>query len=740
MAERKDKKTASRNNTAKNKKNGVLGLFGKKKTSKNTSRKNTVSKSNKNTTRTSGSSYTNPYSNSPYGSSYGSTYSSYGSYSPYGNYGSRRTYSSTGGYSTYSSPFSSSGDKKAQSTTKSSSKKTTKKKTGLFGKSKTKNKNTKKTTGTSHTAKSSTTGTTGTTGYGSYGSSYGSYGGSYSGYNSGYGSSYNRSYGSGGYSTYTSPFSSGTSGVKKETQPKKQTTRKKKKKRNSAIGDFAIGGLRSILNSAMGGSGQVIDLKRNRMALGVYIFIAVLIGVYLTGYTVRFLSRNVVNYDTIAYGSVDTPTSFTGVIIRDEEVYKTPAAGVISYEVTDADRVKKGTTVCTVKDEESLELMEENLDAINESIFKMQQEREDISIYSEDIARANEQIKNLVDNAAFSFAGGDVSSLYELRSNVQKKLDNRNQMLLTENKGALTELVSQREAAQSEIDKNTTTIAANSGGVVSYYTDGLEDTYKVDTMTDLTKEQTLEGDKSESGFKNSVKENDSVFKLVKSNMWYIAVYMPNEEITDWEEGDHENLYVKDSTGEDFTLDAVVQSLEDKGVEKLVIMEITKDMESFMNNRSISFETSMPKTGYKVANSAIVEETSLQIPADYVENENTVYKVENGSVSKVEINISGSDTETGVVYITLNLNELNVGDVLRKPDDATAQYTISDTMTIKGIFVMNSGIAEFKKINTTNSISNSTHTVLDVSLNNNIQIYDRVITDTSNIQKQQKVYS
>jgi hypothetical protein len=223
-------------------------------------------------------------------------------------------------------------------------------------------------------------------------------------------------------------------------------------------------------------------------------------------------------------------------------------------------------------------------------------------------------------------------------------------------------------------------------------------------------------------------------------MWYIAVYMPNEEITDWEEGDHENLYVKDSTGEDFTLDAVVQSIEDKGVEKLVIMEITKDMESFMNNRSISFETSMPKTGYKVANSAIVEETSLQIPADYVENDNTVYKVENGSVSKVEISISGSDTDEGVVYVTLNLNELNVGDVLQKPDDATQQYTISDTMTIKGIFVMNSGIAEFKKINTTNSISNSTHTVLDVSLNNNIQIYDRVITDTSNIQKQQKVYS
>jgi hypothetical protein len=428
------------------------------------------------------------------------------------------------------------------------------------------------------------------------------------------------------------------------------------------------------------------------------------------------------------------------VIVRDEEVYTTPASGVISYEVTDNDRVKKGTAVCTVKDEESVLSMEENLDEINEKIFDMQQEREDISIYSEDISKANEQIKLLVDNAAFDFAGGDISSIYELRNNVQKKLDNRNQMLLTENKGALTELVSQREAAESEIAKNTTTITANEGGVVSYYTDGLEATYKTDSMEDLTKEQTEEEDKTESGFRNSVNENDPVFKLVTSNMWYIAAYMPNEEVADWEEGDHKDLYAKDSSGEEYVLDAVVDSLVDKGVEKLVILKVTKDMESFINSRSISFETSMPKTGYKVANSAIVEETSLQIPADYVEGDNIVYKVENGTAQKTEINISGRDDEAGVVYITLNLNQLIVGDVLQKPDDSTQKYTISDTMTIKGIFVMNSGIAEFKKINTQNALSNSTHTVLDVALNKNIQIYDRVITDTSNIQKQQKVYS
>lgn len=762
MADRKnDKYSDSRKNTAGR---GLFGL-GKSKTTKasdttkaartskagsartaNTSTGNYASRLERGYGYSNGDSRYNPYASSPYSSrsnTYtGSSTSRYSTGSTSRSYGSTM-YSLSRGYNFDSygyNPNSAyrSTAKKTTTERRKSSADSSKKKSGLFagilpGSKSAANKTASSSRSRTDSRTSQRTsgsydrygyGGYGNTGYSSYNSNRYSSGTIYSGY--GFDSRYNT-----GYQPRYIDRNSKTNTSTKKTKPKKK----------SVIGSFVVESAVGVFKSAFGsGGGPVVDLKRNKAALRVYIFIAVLVIVYLIGYTISFCTKTVTNYDTVLYGSVDTPSSYNGVIIRDEKVYKTPAEGVVSYEVSDNYKVKKDEVVCSVRDEDSVLTMEENLDEINENIFKMQQQREDISIYSEDIERVNLQIKNIVDNYAFQFASGDVSGIYELKNSISKKMDNRNQMLLTENKGVLTDLVTQREAAQNKIAENTTYIKAEEGGIVSYYTDGMEEDYSVDKMNTLTKEQTQVKDKTENGFKNTVSADDSVFKLVSSNIWYVAVYMPNEDVIDWEEGDLRNLYVKDNSGMDYTLEAVVESITDTGMEKFMVLRISKDMEAFINNRSIFFETSKPKTGYKIPNSAIVDETSLVIPADYVENGDTVYKVTDGGVEKLTISVSGQDAENNVIYLGLNLGTLSIGDVLRKPGDVSSKYTIEDTMTIKGIYVMNSGIAEFKSINVTNSISNSTHTVLDISINPNINIYDRIITDTSNINKQQKVYS
>jgi hypothetical protein len=129
---------------------------------------------------------------------------------------------------------------------------------------------------------------------------------------------------------------------------------------------------------------------------------------------------------------------------------------------------------------------------------------------------------------------------------------------------------------------------------------------------------------------------------------------------------------------------------------------------------------------------------MKIPDGYITEDSLVYKVNGDNTEEVSVVVSGGDSENNISYVPVQLGVLNVGDTIKNPQSGET-FTIAEVLNTKGIYVVNSGIAEFKTINMDGSNSNSTHTVLDDSKNTNIYIYDRIMTNTENIKKEQKVY-
>lgn len=148
--------------------------------------------------------------------------------------------------------------------------------------------------------------------------------------------------------------------------------------------------------------------------------------------------------------------------------------------------------------------------------------------------------------------------------------------------------------------------------------------------------------------------------------------------------------------------------------------------------------SKTKKGYKVPNSSIVDETLLQIPSDYITENNTVNKVSGSNTKEIQVVVSSVDKEKKVSYVPVQLGILNVGDEIQKPNSSN-KYKIENVVNSNGIYVVNSGIAEFKIVSLDDSVSNSTHTILDIGKNPNINIYDRIMTDTENVTKEEKVF-
>lgn len=462
-----------------------------------------------------------------------------------------------------------------------------------------------------------------------------------------------------------------------------------------------------------------------------------LILIYLFGYFFTFMTQKKISYDIVQYGSVETPETIDGVIIRDEKVYTAPVSGIVDYNVSENDKVKKGEIICSIKDEEIVESLEADLEEIEKKILSLQENREDMSWFAEDVKRVNKQIKETIDKNAISFVRFDIKNLYDLKSNIQKKLDVRNQMLLSENKGSLQELAQKKDTQESELSKNIINLNAQDGGIVSYYIDGFENSLTVDNIDKLTKEQLKIKTSDFEEMKSIVQAKDNVFKIIRSNQWYIACYISPEFIEGWETGDTRTIYIKDK--EIATpLEVKVRTILPYEKESYIVLEISKDIVDYADKRSVTFELDKAQVGYKIPNNAIVEKSLLKIPSEYIQND-VVIKETNKGISYISITNSGENKEENVVYTQASQDGLNIGDVIQKPGDETSKYTINDSITTKGVYVMNTGIAEFYKINTDNSTNNTTYTILDPALNTNINIYDRIVTDTKNIEEQQKLY-
>ncbi len=97
----------------------------------------------------------------------------------------------------------------------------------------------------------------------------------------------------------------------------------------------------------------------------------------------------------------------------------------------------KGAVVCTVKDTDSTDALESKLNQIDKDILKSQKARTDLSAFSEDISRLEDNVSRTVDAYAGRSMRSSLSYMYTLKSQVTSFMDQRNEIWLTENVDSL---------------------------------------------------------------------------------------------------------------------------------------------------------------------------------------------------------------------------------------------------------------------------------------------------------------
>lgn len=447
-----------------------------------------------------------------------------------------------------------------------------------------------------------------------------------------------------------------------------------------------------------------------------------LISAYITISTVKVVDNKPIEYETIEVGTLEKQAEISGILIRDETVYTAERNGIITYNVSQNERIRKSQFVAEIKDTVEIQQTEMELQEINEQILALQEKRDELSIFSKDIERLETQVQGIVESSIYSLVTGNIDNIYEAKELIDKNLNSRNQMLLSENTGSLETLSSQKFDIEEQINSNTQKIYSNDAGIVSYHTDGLEEILNFDSMNALTKEETLMLPKNTSEFRLDVLENEAVFKVVSDNTLYIASYIETDSISLWSEGNTRTIYINDS-GTSYPLEVKIEALQRGTYETYVLMSTNKDMINFIDARNISFQVTAPKEGFKVALSAIVQENLIKIPNEYFSQDGSVIKKTEAGNLLVPIDIAGEDEL--FKFANINSQILDIGDIIVNAETGK-EYQINEIQIVKGIYIVNAGVSSLREIDTDGAVQDDQFIILDTSKNTNIKLYDRYL--------------
>jgi len=479
--------------------------------------------------------------------------------------------------------------------------------------------------------------------------------------------------------------------------------------------------------------------KTSRTDLFVLTVCLVLFTLSVGGSLFKFLTQEHVATMVVPHGSVDLPRIVNGIIIREETLYQSGAEGEVVYSVANLEKVKKGSMVCSIENPSDTMALAAQSQELSKKIIEMQSMRGDVSSVSSDIHLINNKMKDEIDSSLLKMSSADITPLYGLKEALNLNIKLRNEKLLSENNSAAKQLVDEYRQYTGKIDESRAPIIAEQGGIVSYSIDGFEDVLTLENIKDITKEQTTMTVKSDVlSTKREVKPDDTVFKIIESNNWYIAAYIENDLVYEWGESNNVRLYI-DKNGDYIAHSFKIDTLRKGETESYVILKSDKQLLDFLDMRTVSFKTyDSVHSGIKIPESAICERTFLKIPLSFVyeiRDNSVVNKKIGDSMEQVKINTKTLRTalyEEGYVYIMQDFDNIRRGDTIVMENDPEQVYVIDEIVTSSGIFRTNTGLATFVSINTDGMVrGNKGYVILDSSGNNGgVKLYDRIVTDVA----------
>ena len=336
--------------------------------------------------------------------------------------------------------------------------------------------------------------------------------------------------------------------------------------------------------------------------------------------------RSVEANRTTVYDSIDT----NAYIIRSETYVKYDKDGVISYTVSDGDKISKGETVANVFSSSNLSGKKHELDELEKKLALLEQLEKNIGTFSQSPGSLDENIDSLLCQSNISLVNKDISLA---EKNIQNIIYFINERQLVTGKvksysSSINEIKNRINAikkADSSIQK-VTSVNAPVSGYFSARTDGFESSFDISKLNSM-----MPGALDEDKIRPKNVDENVIGKIIDKVYWYIAMEVSAEDALRIKNANYLEVNIPVVSSKNIAVELQSINQKDKTSDAVIILKGTYMNTQMTNIRKENISLILDDfTGIYVPKSAVHDETLKFIETDENgENEKTVEKTVSG---------------------------------------------------------------------------------------------------------------
>lgn len=457
---------------------------------------------------------------------------------------------------------------------------------------------------------------------------------------------------------------------------------------------------------------NVISIHKNKkINIGIFVFFALII-FYLCGITYsHFTSKHIVSYQVLN-SSLSTDNTYTGLAIREENVFYAKKNGYINYYARETTKLGANNLVYSVdKDGSVKDLIASNLtDNVS-------------SLGDDELFLLKSEITGFVSN----FEPTNYADTYQLKYTIQNDIAK-----------ILSDTISQSLGSSNNVYFSYT----DQPGYVIYSVDGYEGLL----VRDVTKEHMHPQNYEKKNFiaGDEVAEGEPVYKLCTSERWSLVIECSEAYANKLLE--EEYVLVKFEKNQDTSWAYVTEHYNADG-NRYIALTFNNSVLTFCTDRFVDIEIILEKeSGLKIPNSSIVEKEFFLIPEKYVllgSNSTSNYMVKRVTYDakgarieeSIDISIYNYDEENGVYYVDDEI--LRKDDILCSDDSIIDTYVVQKTGTLIGVYNINKGYADFKQIIILSQ--NDEYSIIASNTDYGLSMYDYIVLDAKVVNENDFIY-
>ena len=453
---------------------------------------------------------------------------------------------------------------------------------------------------------------------------------------------------------------------------------------------------------------RIVQLNKEIKANAATIVIAAVL-LYVVISVITSLGKKSVTIYQVSKGDISNDITLEGLAIRNEVVVNTTNSGYICYYITDGEKVKKDSTVCTIDQTGELSNSVKNTDDSQAMLSQ--------SDYT--------SIRNLLSSYKSTYSDVTFYNAYSFETNANNKIFE-----------LMNEIMMQQAGA---VKSGVATVNAPDSGLVTYYIDGYEN-YEISDAIKASDFDKAGYDKKAMKSGDMAEAGAAVVKIIPSEEWNIVAPITDDQLADIEGNTYVTFRINNSNFKITMPYTIIQGADGKYIN----IAIDKYMSNYLSQRFVSVEiVQSDDSGLKIPESAIVEKNVYKIPLSYLsagsnqtmENRINIQRKDekgNETIQQMKPRIYKTDEK----YAYIDPDGIEDSDVLL---DISSNETIAASLleyeTLTGIYFANQGIAEFRQV----SIIKTIDEFVLIDGGDELKAYDHIVLNASEVSENQVIY-